>query len=211
VVVRDDAAGPARRLGPPRGELGGDAARPRFAGDAAPAPLPRHRARTGGVEDDAALEDYVETTLLDLVALILGAGSEQADLARRRGRRAARLQIILAAIRTGCDAPDFSVRAVAARVGLSPRYIQDLLHETGRSLTERVLETRLQKARRLLADPVFADRRIIDIALASGFNDVSYFNRAFRRRFGATPTDVRQAARFPRVGQESLIEPFTAR
>ncbi|RVC16943.1 AraC family transcriptional regulator, partial [Mesorhizobium sp. M7A.F.Ca.AU.002.02.1.1] len=27
-----------------------------------------------------------------------------------------------------------------------------------------------------------------------GFNDLSYFNRAFRRRYGATPSDVRAAA-----------------
>jgi AraC-like DNA-binding protein len=28
-----------------------------------------------------------------------------------------------------------------------------------------------------------------------GFGDLSYFNRAFRRRYGATPTDVRAALR----------------
>ena len=28
----------------------------------------------------------------------------------------------------------------------------------------------------------------------AGFNDLSHFNRAFRRRFGVTPSDVRRAA-----------------
>jgi AraC-like DNA-binding protein len=33
------------------------------------------------------------------------------------------------------------------------------------------------------------------MASECGFGDLSYFNRAFRRRFGATPTDVRAAVR----------------
>ena len=36
--------------------------------------------------------------------------------------------------------------------------------------------------------------RISDIALQSGFSDVSYFNRLFRSRFGETPRDVRAEA-----------------
>jgi AraC-like DNA-binding protein len=33
--------------------------------------------------------------------------------------------------------------------------------------------------------------RISDIAFECGFNDLSYFNRCFRRRFGLTPTAAR--------------------
>jgi AraC-like DNA-binding protein len=36
------------------------------------------------------------------------------------------------------------------------------------------------------------------VALAAGFGDLSHFNRSFRRRYGATPSDVRAAGR----GQE---------
>jgi AraC-like DNA-binding protein len=32
---------------------------------------------------------------------------------------------------------------------------------------------------------------VIEIAHACGFNEVSYFNRCFRRRFGDTPTQYR--------------------
>jgi AraC-like DNA-binding protein len=34
-------------------------------------------------------------------------------------------------------------------------------------------------------------RKVSDIAHLTGFNDVSYFHRAFRRRFGLTPGDAR--------------------
>ena len=53
----------------------------------------------------------------------------------------------------------------------------------------RLLELRLRKAAQLLARP--AGRRISDIAFDCGFNDLSYFNRCFRRRFGLTPTAAR--------------------
>jgi AraC-like DNA-binding protein len=32
---------------------------------------------------------------------------------------------------------------------------------------------------------------VSDIAYACGFSEVSYFNRCFRRRFGASPTQMR--------------------
>jgi AraC-like DNA-binding protein len=35
---------------------------------------------------------------------------------------------------------------------------------------------------------------VSSIALDAGFGDISYFNRAFRRRYGATPSDVRAQA-----------------
>ena len=38
-----------------------------------------------------------------------------------------------------------------------------------------------------------SERRISDIAFDCGFNDLSYFNRAFRKRFGATPSELRDA------------------
>jgi AraC-like DNA-binding protein len=37
---------------------------------------------------------------------------------------------------------------------------------------------------------------VSDIAYLAGFNDVSYFHRAFRRRFAMTPSDMRN--RMPR-------------
>jgi AraC-like DNA-binding protein len=37
--------------------------------------------------------------------------------------------------------------------------------------------------------------RIIDVALAAGFSDISQFNRLFRARFGDTPSAVRAQRR----------------
>jgi AraC-like DNA-binding protein len=43
----------------------------------------------------------------------------------------------------------------------------------------------------MLADPRNDRLKVSDIALASGFSEVSYFNRCFRRRFGGSPTQYR--------------------
>lgn len=108
-----------------------------------------------------------------------------------RGLRAARLQSILTEIKRGFADPGFSAVTAARRLGLSPRYIQALLHETGRSFSDRVVELRLKKARTMLASPGFARMQVSQIAYACGFNQVGYFNRCFRRRFGMTPTAAR--------------------
>src|SRR5439155_24195273 len=50
-----------------------------------------------------------------------------------------------------CD-PAFDLTDAARRLGLSRRYIQRLLEETGKSFTEHVLECRLQRARAMLMD-----------------------------------------------------------
>jgi AraC-like DNA-binding protein len=98
----------------------------------------------------------------------------------------------IAEIREGFADPAFSVRSLAAKLGMTARYIQDLLQETGLSFTERVLELRLQRARAMLADPRSDHLKASEIAAASGFNEIPYFNRCCRRRFGGTPTRFRR-------------------
>jgi AraC-like DNA-binding protein len=44
----------------------------------------------------------------------------------------------------------------------------------------------------MLLSPRFAGRRIAEVAYEVGFNDLSYFNRSFRRRFGLSPREVRE-------------------
>jgi transcriptional regulator GlxA family with amidase domain len=124
-------------------------------------------------------------------------GDKAEDLGRKAedlGRKAERLKAVLAEIaRRSCDA-EFDLTDAARNLGLSRRYIQRLLEETGKSFTEHVLECRLQRVRAMLMDSGYQHMAIIDIALASGFSDVSHFNHVFRRRFGETPSSVRAAA-----------------
>ena len=130
----------------------------------------------------------------DLIALVLGPSREAAETAGAGGARAARLRNIKADI-LGNLGDDLSVTVVAARHRLPVRYVQRLFEGEGITFTEFVVEQRLLQARRLLADPNRRDRSIARIAFESGFGHLTYFNRAFRRRFGDTPTGLRAQAR----------------
>jgi AraC-like DNA-binding protein len=137
------------------------------------------------------LQHLAVTHVLDLVAVALGATRDAAEIARGRGVRAARLQAVVAEIRKNFADPAFSPAAVAAKLRMTPRYVHDLLQETGLCFSDHVIELRLEKARALLQTAAHRHRKIIDIAYSCGFNDLSYFNRRFRRRFGASPAQYR--------------------
>jgi AraC-like DNA-binding protein len=107
---------------------------------------------------------------------------------------AARLRTIKADIASNLGDCELNVNGVAARHGVTPRYVQKLFASEGATFSEYVLGRRLATAYRLLADPHFAHRSISSIAFDLGFSDLSYFNRTFRRRHEATPTEVRTQA-----------------
>jgi AraC-like DNA-binding protein len=143
---------------------------------------------------DPAVSAHAGRTLLDLVVLAFGANRDNSEVARLGGLRTARLDAVLRIIRASYTDPDLTPGAVAARIGISTRYLHDLLHETGTSFAERVKDLRLARALDLLTHPVGAPHRITDAAYEAGFSDLSYFNRCFRRKFGLTPTSARGAA-----------------
>jgi len=131
----------------------------------------------------------------DLVALALGASRDGIEIASGRGLRAARLHAIKTDIRATLGQQGLSLTAIAARHGVTPRYVQALFDDDGTTFSHFLVRERLVRAHRMLSDPLQVARPISAIAYAAGFNDLSHFNRAFRRRFGATPSDVRAAAR----------------
>jgi len=133
--------------------------------------------------------------ILDLVSLALGADGEVRTVAEERGVRAARRSAVLRAIQTRSNDAALNAVAIAALLGVTPRYVHLLLEETGRSFSQHLLERRLEKTAVLLRDRRRLDAKIADIAAEAGFADLSYFNRAFRRRYGATPSDLRESAR----------------
>jgi AraC-like DNA-binding protein len=73
--------------------------------------------------------------------------------------------------------------------------MEERFESEGSSFSEWVLGERLVRAHRMLTDPRFAGRGIASVAFDARFGDVSYFNRSFRRRFGATPSEIRAESR----------------
>jgi AraC-like DNA-binding protein len=131
----------------------------------------------------------------DLAALALGATRDASEIAKGRGVRIARLHAIKADVIANIASNLLSVDVLAARHGVSPRYIRSLFQSEETTFTDFVLNQRLARAHALLIDFRSSVRSISAIAFEAGFDDLSYFNRRFRRRYGATPSDVRAAAR----------------
>ncbi|MEH2478624.1 AraC-like DNA-binding protein [Nitrobacteraceae bacterium AZCC 2146] len=107
------------------------------------------------------------------------------------GLRGARIASVIAQINESFADQQFSTRVVAEKLGLSVRYVQDLLQGSGLSITDRIMELRLEKARAMLTDDRQCSLKISDVASSCGFNELSYFHRSFRRRFGASPARFR--------------------
>ncbi len=83
-----------------------------------------------------------------------------------------------------------SVARIAAEIGLSARSMQGLFsRHLGAAPHAYYLDLRLDAARRLLQQ---TERSLMEIAVACGFASASAFSRAFRRRYGRSPRDVRR-------------------
>jgi AraC-like DNA-binding protein len=128
----------------------------------------------------------------DLVALAVGATRDAGEIAYRRGMRAARLRAAKAFIARHIDRNDLSVSDVATHLGVTQRYVHMLFETEDASFTTFIVRQRLALAHRLLADPRMTGHTISAIAFQAGFNDLSHFNRVFRRQFGLTPSAMRR-------------------
>ncbi|WP_028636297.1 helix-turn-helix transcriptional regulator [Nocardioides sp. URHA0032] len=75
---------------------------------------------------------------------------------------------------------------VAARAHLSPNYFSERFRQyTGTSFQLHLQECRLRFARSLLAATSLS---VSEVCHAAGFNSLSHFGRAYRRRYGAPPS-----------------------
>lgn len=87
---------------------------------------------------------------------------------------------------------DLQVKEVADAVHLHPTYLQRIFKAgTGRSLVDYLTETRMEKAKMLLAR---TDIPITQIADYIGLNSRQYFSMLFRRMIGVTPIEYRRRA-----------------
>lgn len=128
----------------------------------------------------------------DLVAVALEGFVPTDTTHRDNSIRAARLELIKKYVADRVSDAALNVQAVAKRHGVTPRYVQQLFERDGTTFTHFVRDRRLELAFDRLAEGSSAS--VAHIAFESGFSDLSNFNRAFRRRFGVTPSEIRAQA-----------------
>ncbi|HEY4164432.1 MAG TPA: AraC family transcriptional regulator, partial [Dongiaceae bacterium] len=151
-------------------------------------------AREETIAADLELRAVFSDHVCDLLSIVLGATGDAAELAARRGIPAARLHAIKEDVRKGSDRADLSVDVIAARHGVSARYVQRVFETAGTTFTQYLTEQRLARVYKALRRPAARALSISTIAYDCGFADISHFNRLFRRRFGCTPSDARNSA-----------------
>jgi AraC-like DNA-binding protein len=142
----------------------------------------------------AQLGQVISTHLIDLAASVFGLHGAATKGPEANGVRAARRQAIKDDIAAHLTRHDLSPDDVAKRIGIKPRYMRELLQDDGTSFSDLLRHMRLQRAHQQLSDPRQLTRSISTIAYQVGFSDLSYFNRCFRRQFGATPSEIRELA-----------------
>jgi AraC-like DNA-binding protein len=140
------------------------------------------------------VQSLVSTHLKDLAALAIGATRDAAVAASGRGVPAARLRAIKADIVKNLTDRNLSIDTIARLHGITPRYVSMLFDGDATTFSEFVLVKRLNHAHRMLINPRYSNHTVSSVAFEAGFGDLSYFNRAFRRLYGATPSDIRARA-----------------
>jgi AraC-like DNA-binding protein len=121
--------------------------------------------------------------------LTLATGFHEAPSESRHRQQLARQ--ILRRIETDYADPDLSPERLAAELGISKRYLQQLLAGSGTSFVQELTATRLDRASDMLTDRRAGALSVGEIAFRCGFLDPGYFARAFRKRFGRTPREWR--------------------
>jgi AraC-like DNA-binding protein len=84
------------------------------------------------------------------------------------------------------------LRDLATQLRVSEDRATHLVRECcGETFREMLIEARLKTAKELLR---FSSLPVLQVALSSGFNEISHFNRLFRRRIGCAPNQYRRKA-----------------
>ncbi|HEV7447491.1 MAG TPA: helix-turn-helix domain-containing protein [Steroidobacteraceae bacterium] len=82
---------------------------------------------------------------------------------------------------------------IAAAHGISLRYLNKLFADDDMPLSEWIWLRRLQKARAAIERSRMTGQSITQIAYDWGFKDPAHFSRAFKARYGVTPSAFRQS------------------
>lgn len=129
----------------------------------------------------------VGNAILDLLSLSLDVTLSQGE---------SRPLHILRRVQNHIDAnisdPGLCRESIAHSHGISPRYLSKIFEREGLTVARWIRLRRLELSRQRIEADHGNTAPISDIAYSCGFTDVSSFNRAFKKQFGATPSSLRR-------------------
>jgi AraC-like DNA-binding protein len=87
--------------------------------------------------------------------------------------------------------PELTLTELAQRLRTHPALLSKVINAgCGQNFNDFVNTYRVQEAQRKLADPRFGHYSLVGVALESGFNSKSTFNRVFKKLLGQAPSEV---------------------
>jgi AraC-like DNA-binding protein len=87
--------------------------------------------------------------------------------------------------------PELTLTELAQRLRLSPSVLSKVINAgCGQNFNDFVNTYRVEEARRKLADARFSHYSLVGVALESGFNSKSTFNRVFKKLTGLAPGEL---------------------
>ena len=145
------------------------------------------------VAEQPGYEFEVRENLSRIVScLVLRKPAPGKTLSEKCLREEGRMKLMLQYIQEHCE-EEVTVTGIAESASVSISECLRCFHNTiGVPPIKYVLQYRLQMAAGLLAE---TDRKIADIGMQCGFQDLSYFARMFRRLKGCTPSEYRKRKR----------------
>ncbi|WP_141504584.1 response regulator transcription factor [Paenibacillus luteus] len=85
---------------------------------------------------------------------------------------------------------NFEMERIAETVGMSANYLSRLFkQETGMTLTDYLIDIRIEKAKQFLTD--HPNLKNYEISQLVGYSDPVYFNKLFKKMVGDTPKDYK--------------------
>ena len=142
-----------------------------------------------GLTSDAAALDW-ETLAIRLAERVIHAQGDMRTSAAPSSA-VARVTRVVRSIEQHMDA-SLDLRTLAEQAGLSIyHFLRTFERLTGLTPHQYLLRLRLREAATRLT---LLSSKIVDIALDCGFSEISNFNRAFRKEFGASPREYRSRA-----------------
>ena len=132
---------------------------------------------------------FIKGQLFLLFYILLHKCSTKEPSGKDRSKSLEKMKLILKYVENNYM-EKITIEDVAKEVNLSQSHFMKYFKNTmGTSFIDYLNEYRLTMASRLL---ISSDSSILDIAAEVGFDNLSYFNRSFKKRFEQTPREYRK-------------------
>ena len=109
---------------------------------------------------------------------------------------------IIAKINKNFSDPEFKVKKALVESPYAEDYVREIFREqTGMTPNRMLTETRLSHAQNVILYST-ADRSIASIAQESGFDDLAYFSKIFKKKFGMSPVEYKKRRGKPKKDEK---------